>query len=96
MDTPDAAPEYSEYTQRPHPGDPDPAADARTRKRIVFGLLVAVGVNIAFLTLSTVTANYLSRLLHPYFFRTRTVYIETVAPPTPSPAPSGAARTSTP
>jgi len=95
MDTPDA-PEYSEYIERPHPGDPNPAADARTRKRIIFGLLVAVGVNVVFLTLSTVTANFLSKLLHPYFFRTRTVYIETVAPPSPTPAPSGSARIHTP
>lgn len=80
------------FAERPHPGDPTAAESRNTRRRLALGMLVALSINFAFLSVGAAAANYLTNVFHPYFYPVdksdKIVYITYDPLPSPSPAAS--------
>lgn len=52
-------------------------------------MLIALSVNIAFLTGGAAIANYITAIFHPFFFKnSKMVYVTLDVTPSPSPTPS--------
>ncbi|MBC8136630.1 MAG: hypothetical protein H8F28_12140 [Fibrella sp.] len=79
---------FEDFTERPHPGDVTAAEANHSRRRLVLGLMIALSLNIAFLTGGAAIANYVSAIFRPFFFKTdKMVYVTLDVTPSPSPTP---------
>ena len=81
-----------QFSERPHPGDVSPTETRAVRRRLALGFLIALSLNVAFLTGGAYIANYVSAIFRPFFFKTdKMVYVTLdVSPsPTASPTPGG-------
>ena len=79
-----------DFEERPHPGDVSAAETQTVRRRLVLGLMIALSLNLAFLTGGAHIANYVSAIFRPFFFKTdKMVYVTLDVTPSPSPTSSG-------
>jgi len=84
-------PAQTDFEERPHPGDPSAAETQTHRRRFALGLLIAVSLNIAFLSGGAAIADYVTKLFHPFFFKKdKVVFVTLDVSPSPSPSPSAA------
>lgn len=78
-----------DFAERPHPADVTAAETQNSRRRLALGLMIALSLNIAFLTGGAAIANYVSAIFRPFFFKTdKMVYVTLDVTPSPSPTPS--------
>ncbi len=78
-----------------HPGDVSAAEHNTGRRRFALGMLIALSLNLAFLTGGAAVANYVAAIFRPFFFKgDKMVYVtldvtpSPVASPSPQPPPS--------
>lgn len=81
--------DLSDSSARMHPGDTSPAETDAMRRRIALGVLIAVVLNVGFLTGGAAIANYVSAIFRPFFFKKdKIVFVKLDATPAPSPSAS--------
>ena len=79
----------TDHESRPHPGDTSPGETQKVQRRVMIGLMIAVSLNVAFLTGGAAVANYVAAIFHPLFFKTdKMVYVTLDVTPSPSPSAS--------
>ena len=90
----------TDYEPRPHPADTSAAETATVRRRIGYGIFIALSLNLLFLTGGAAVANYLSGIFTPLlerkfgtkdhivWIRLPSLYTpQSSASPAPTPAP---------
>lgn len=80
---------FENFVERPHPGDVTAAETKNARRRFTIGIIIALSLNLGFLSGGAAIANYLNAIFHPIFFKKdKMVYVTLDVSPSPSPTPS--------